>query len=512
MFKSILILFTFLFSLNTFAGFTVVAGGGALFDNGATCNSFETCAAIFRDVHTDATSYVRTGTFWTGDNKMLSRYQVSNGSFLTARAYFTATPDCLMTTGVASCSLVCSSAATCLTHAANSCPDGVTGFSYTNVGNWSYGCSNPPANDPQDGSPTIDDLPDSAIQIGYAKGDRGLQGQTGASGTNGTNGTDGNDGADGIDGSDGEIGLSGSDGSDGANGIDGTNGTNGSNGLNGLDGPQGIQGIAGAAGVVDDEVLADLRNTDFLSQQRINAVEVQADSLEGSLATAESDLFTLFQKDLVLETGQALIDADVKTNDQEIFSLSAALADFVSTPPTDGIDGVDGVDGTDGIDGTDGQTGLTGAAGSDGIDGTNGLNGLNGSDGENVDTAAVVSAINTSNDFLKTSQSISANTGAFDSFSSLFGTSQIAIVEAEILSLQDDIKLENNDFLALIKAKFSFDSSSSGYQTRMLDIGTWGSYDVSLSRFAEYFGGLANIVYFFAVLFSLYIVLSGVRI
>jgi hypothetical protein len=534
MYKYILLLVIsfFSFSFSSHAGADFSGKSSAIPHTPASCSSLTACLAEHK-AFTDSSgrTFAPTGSyrFLTYTNPLrfniVMKYLPSyTANLVEYQIIWTYTDDCYVTASVLQCGLACNSESTCFAVAASQCPF-LAQFTYVNPSSWSRTCTTI-----IEGSLEGEIGQEDNYSV-IATGSTGLTGATGADGANGLDGIDGvigTDGKDGTDGIDGEIGLTGADGIDGIDGIDGTNGTdgiNGTNGFNGLDGSQGPIGQTGArgeAGEVDQQVLEDLQRIDTLNIDRINNLELndfEQDNLLSDfgtdLGTAESDLFTLFQKDLVLETGQALIDADVETNEQEIVSLSAALANFVATPPVDvidGIDGIDGTNGTDGEDGTNGTDGLTGAAGVDGTDGINGINGLAGADGENVDTAAVVSAINTSNDFLKTSQSLSANTGAFDSFSSLFGTSQIAIVEAEILSLQEDIKLENNDFLALIKAKFSFDSTSSGYQTRMLDIGTWGSHDVSLSRFAEYFGGLANIVYFFAVLFSLYIVLSGVRI
>ncbi len=58
------------------------------------------------------------------------------------------------------------------------------------------------------------------------------------------------------------------------------------------------------------------------------------------------------------------------------------------------------------------------------------------------------------------------------------------------------IGLENRDFMNTVKDKFIFSSGSGSYQTNNLDLGKWGSHDISIARFVDYFGGVGNIIYF----------------
>jgi hypothetical protein len=146
-----------------------------------------------------------------------------------------------------------------------------------------------------------------------------------------------------------------------------------------------------------------------------------------------------------------------------------------------------------------------------GPDGINGVSGINGADGENVDTDAVVSAINNSNDFLKSSTVVSAYTDNFSPYNYLFSDQQQTEQLAQVDAFKLAIETENQEFLATVKSKFTFTSSAQGYESRILDLSNWGSFDVSINRFAEHFGGIGNIVYFFASLLALSIVLSGVR-
>jgi hypothetical protein len=328
---------------------------------------------------------------------------------------FTPSSDCYMNSDGVVCGLPCNSAGSCLSFAASSCPDGVADFSYTNVANWTKACTTIIAGEFEN---NIEDLPSNAIQVGYAKGERGLQGQNGLNGRDGIDGIDGvdgqdgedgiigRDGIDGIDGIVGTNGIDGRDGIDGSNGTDGTDGTNGTNGFNGQDGAQGPIGATGAKGErgeIDDAIIEDLQRIDTLNIDRLNNLDqndFEQDNLlsdfGADLGTAQADLFTLFQKDLVLETGQALIDADVETNEQAIASLGQAVEQLNANPPSDGIDGLDGTDGTDGqdgqtgaqgiagLDGKDGTDGIDGIIGENGVDGLNGTNGVDGEDGQVV--------------------------------------------------------------------------------------------------------------------------------
>lgn len=89
--------------------------------------------------------------------------------------------------------------------------------------------------------------------------------------------------------------------------------------------------------------------------------------------------------------------------------------------------------------------------------------------------------------------------------------------ELELKALTDGLKstisVENSSFYNDVKQKFNFSSGDSGgYQANNLDLGKWGSHDVSLARFADFFGGVGNIVYFLAALSALTIVLGGIKI
>ncbi len=89
--------------------------------------------------------------------------------------------------------------------------------------------------------------------------------------------------------------------------------------------------------------------------------------------------------------------------------------------------------------------------------------------------------------------------------------------DIELKALTDGFKssigVENSSFYNEVKQKFNFSSGDSGgYQANNLDLGKWGSHDVSLARFADFFGGVGNIVYFLAALSALTIVLGGIKL
>lgn len=78
--------------------------------------------------------------------------------------------------------------------------------------------------------------------------------------------------------------------------------------------------------------------------------------------------------------------------------------------------------------------------------------------------------------------------------------------------LKSSIDVENGLFLNSIREKFNFSAGNTGgYQANNLDLGKWGSHDISLARFSEYFGGVGNVVYFLAALTALTIILGGFK-
>ena len=168
-----------------------------------------------------------------------------------------------------------------------------------------------------------------------------------------------------------------------------------------------------------------------------------------------------------------------------------------------GLDGADGVDGADGADGADGVNGRNGA---DGIAGTN------GEDGSVVNLQSVADAINDGFSYLKEPVANSPSQSNSNAYSSLFSQQSIDENNSEVQIYTDLIQAANITFKDTVSSKFSFSSSSSGYQARNLDLGSWGQHDVSISRITQHFGGLANIIYFFATLLALSIVLSGVKL
>lgn len=391
-----------LISSTAFASFT--SNSSWPFDARGTCTDLNTCYNLIPISPDSTRNHTKSRIVSVTSNTIRVEYIYSHGgNTLTGQYNYSYTPsaDCYMDSDGVVCGLACNSAGSCLSFAASSCPDGVAEFSYTNVANWTKACTTIIAGDFES---NIEDLPSNAIQVGYAKGERGLQGQNGLNGQDGIDGVDGEDGIigrDGIDGQDGEAGI------DGEDGIDGINGTNGTNGLNGQDGQQGFTGEKGETGEIDENELEYLKQVDLLNIDRLNNLDqndYEQDNLlsdfRTDLGTAQADLFTLFQKDLVLETGQALIDADVETNEQDIASLGQTVAQLNANPPIDGIDGIDGTDGTDGEDGQTGAQGVVGLDGTDGVDGiigengVDGLNGTNGEDGEVVNMDDLIAYLN----------------------------------------------------------------------------------------------------------------------
>jgi hypothetical protein len=94
----------------------------------------------------------------------------------------------------------------------------------------------------------------------------------------------------------------------------------------------------------------------------------------------------------------------------------------------------------------------------------------------------------------------------------LFGQPRIDHLVSSTTILESQIRVLNHEFSTSLKSKVNFQNSSNGYQANNLDIGKWGSFDVSISRFAEFFGGIGNIIYFLASITALSIVLGGVKL
>lgn len=99
---------------------------------------------------------------------------------------------------------------------------------------------------------------------------------------------------------------------------------------------------------------------------------------------------------------------------------------------------------------------------------------------------------------------------SFSAYDTLF------IDEDTLLGLTNGFKasigVENRLFINEVREKFNFTAGNSGgYQANNLDLGKWGSHDISLARFSEYFGGVGNVVYFLAALSALTIVLGGIK-
>ena len=102
--------------------------------------------------------------------------------------------------------------------------------------------------------------------------------------------------------------------------------------------------------------------------------------------------------------------------------------------------------------------------------------------------------------------------GNFDQYFTLFDLDSRTLINNEIANLKLLTTTENDSFSASLRNSFSFDSvGSTGYEARSLDLGKWGTHDISISRFTDYFGGLGSIVYMLAALTSFTIVMGGIK-
>ena len=102
---------------------------------------------------------------------------------------------------------------------------------------------------------------------------------------------------------------------------------------------------------------------------------------------------------------------------------------------------------------------------------------------------------------------------SFTAYDALFTPTGITELEGSTDTLKDKIKIQNNVFKTQVLESFSIDDTSTGtYQARVLTLNKWGSHDISIARFVEFFGGVGNIVYFLAALSAAFIVLGGVKL
>lgn len=97
-------------------------------------------------------------------------------------------------------------------------------------------------------------------------------------------------------------------------------------------------------------------------------------------------------------------------------------------------------------------------------------------------------------------------------YESLFDVGSIDAWKTKINILKVDIDSEMRGFEFDLKNTMSFTTTANGYAPNNLDLGQWGAHDISLSRFADYFGGVGNIIYFLASLTALSIALGGIKL
>ena len=101
----------------------------------------------------------------------------------------------------------------------------------------------------------------------------------------------------------------------------------------------------------------------------------------------------------------------------------------------------------------------------------------------------------------------------FTAYDSIFSTDSNDTLEASIVTIKDSIKAENDSFQTTLTNIFSLSfTSSPNFENRSLDLGDWGSHDISLNRFIALFNGIGNIIYFLAAMTALTIVLGGIKL
>ncbi|XPF94286.1 hypothetical protein ACM9HF_20095 [Colwellia sp. RE-S-Sl-9] len=529
----IFIIIFFTASFSSHAAFSVRSGLQPQIPTGATCTDFESCAGLFHNLD----GYVLTGEFQISYPDLVkATYRRPNGDLRVFSASFNISSDCYMSSEIGMvCGLDCNSSDSCLAFASQGCPSGyVSQFEFTNVANWVHSCG---SFEDTGSIPDISQLPDEAILTSTLKGDRGLQGQAGQDGADGKDGIDGIDGEDGengtngidgVNGADGLNGLNGANGINGKDGVDGTNGTNGVDGTDGINGTNGTDGKDGKDGVVDPLVL-----------QQVQSNENNISDLFDDLSFLDQSM-NMVVNDVVRNNQEiSLLTQDNTLQDQQISMLEVAIQAVDTSDGVDGTDGIDGVDGKDGVDGVDGKDGVDGADGEgcytttstshvtqvicgessssiengrDGVDGKDGAVGVDGQDGSVLNLQAVADSINDGFGYIKSPYNFSSSVSNSEAYNGFFTAESILNNDIAVGNYKELIKRENSTFHDVIKGKFTFNASSSGYESRNLDLGQWGQHDISISRITQHFGGLANIIYFLASLMALTIVLSGIKV
>jgi hypothetical protein len=97
-------------------------------------------------------------------------------------------------------------------------------------------------------------------------------------------------------------------------------------------------------------------------------------------------------------------------------------------------------------------------------------------------------------------------------FDKIFDSESAAVWTSKANDEKEVIEQKMATFTNNLKEQLTFTTNANGYQANNLDLGSWGSYDISMSRFSDFFGGVGDIVYFLAALTALSIVLGGIRL
>ena len=187
----------------------------------------------------------------------------------------------------------------------------------------------------------------------------------------------------------------------------------------------------------------------------------------------------------------------------------------------DGIDGIIGKDGLAGKDGLDGENGIDGTNGLEGKQGIAGVAGLDGLDGDNVDTAAVVNAINSASDRLNNNlddkfqfadQSLELN--GLEGLDGVFDAGELNKLKAEIEAQTVLISEAFNEKKASLTSQFMLDSTSVGFTNSSFTISVAGHSFAMPSMgdvWAPYLGSLSNVIYLLALIASFVIVMGGAK-
>lgn len=514
-FKYLVSAFALLFSSYSFSA---VITGIDLYDNSAANGPpvgthFSSCPEL-QAMFLGSDGYIPTGkcTFSGGpqdSNPTVRIWFLQGGGyigFISVRVDYG--DDCAIINGDhMQCGHVCNTYDSCGYYAALECTnrgDIYAGITWNDAANWGFQCLEQP-----DIPGYEDNIPEGSIvenNISF-KGDIGEQGVRGF---------------DGLDGYEGERGKR------GKQGVIGATGATGRTGFSGQDGEDGIDGVGcevyreGEYSVLRCGAGQSLTSVDVMDSRYIDVLALQKSQLDemknsGCTVAGVNEATGTISFSCLGNTVLPPVSLLGKQGEQGIQGEQGKEG----IQGKDGIDGIIGKDGLAGKDGLDGENGIDGTNGLEGKQGIAGVAGLDGLDGDNVDTAAVVNAINSASDRLNNNlddkfqfadQSLELN--GLEGLDGVFDAGELNKLKAEIEAQTVLISEAFNEKKASLTSQFMLDSTSVGFTNSSFTISVAGHSFAMPSMgdvWAPYLGSLSNVIYLLALIASFVIVMGGAK-